>query len=250
MTAANGADILASKLPRRARVHDLHIRVVQPRHHFPGGDRHRRIDLELERNGRKPRCLAADRSPRGGPVLDPFMIDADIAAAEILHGVEPEIGIPATAATIDDDFALWVEARGPEYLFDAVDRNEILCVVVTQNLGRIANADGASNVSSGVDVCGSHVPNKGVSCDRVGNILGIDNGGRGHSNFCPKERKRNDQQTFHDQFSVSSGYAADVQTKSISTTGGQDRQMGQMGSGSSPPREHPSPKGAAQSRAD
>src|SRR6266481_793644 len=150
MTAANGADILANELLRRARVHDLHIRVVQPRHHLLGGDRYGRIDLELERNGRKPRSLAADRPPRGSPVLDPFMIDADIAAAEILDSVKPEIRVPAAPAAIDDDFAFRVEAGGPEHLFDAVGRDEILGVVVAQNLGRIANADRARNVSFGV----------------------------------------------------------------------------------------------------
>src|SRR5262245_11874366 len=159
MTAANGANILANKLLRCARVHDLHIRVVQSRHHFPGGDRYSRIDLELERDGRKPRSLTADHAPRGGPILDSFMVDADIAAAEILRGVEAEIGIPASAAAINDDFALRVEACGSEYLFDAVRRDEVLRVVVAQNFGRVTDADGACNVPFGVGFGGSHVPN-------------------------------------------------------------------------------------------
>src|SRR6266702_3347521 len=170
MAAANGADILANEFLRRARVHDLHIRVVQLRHHFPGGDRYRRIDLELERNGSNPRSLTADRSPRGGPVLDPFMIDADLAAAEILHRVKPEIRVPAAPAAIDDDFAFRVEARSPEYLFDTVRRDEILGVVVAQNLGGVTNADGARDVSFGVGIGGPHVPDKSVSRDRISNI--------------------------------------------------------------------------------
>src|SRR5262245_7243954 len=118
MTAANGADILASKFPRRACVHDLDIRVVQPRHHLPGRDRYRRIGLKLECNGWKPRDLAADRPPRGSPALDPLVIDADITAAEILHGVETEIGIPSAPAAVDNDFTFGIEARGREYFFD------------------------------------------------------------------------------------------------------------------------------------
>src|SRR5262245_310469 len=96
MTTANGADIFASKFLRCARVHDLHIRIIQSRHHFPGGDRDRRIDLELEGDRRKPRSFTADCPSRSGPVLDSFMIDADVASAEILHGVEAKIGIPAS----------------------------------------------------------------------------------------------------------------------------------------------------------
>src|SRR5262245_4767256 len=165
MTATNGANILANKFLRRTRVHDLDIRVIQPCHHLLGGDRYRGIGLELERNGRRARGLAADRPPRGGPVLDALMIDADIAAAEILHGVEAEIGIPGAPASVDDGLAVRVGARGPEYLFDAIGCDGILRVVVTQNPGRIANADGAGNVSSGVGVSGSHVPDKGVACD-------------------------------------------------------------------------------------
>src|SRR5262249_40601255 len=113
MTAANGADILASELLRRTRVHDLHIGVIQPLHHFPGGDRDGWIDRELERNGRPPRSLAADRPPGSGPVLDSLMVDADIAAAEIPHGVKPEIRVPAAPAAIDDDLALGVETSSP-----------------------------------------------------------------------------------------------------------------------------------------
>jgi hypothetical protein len=98
MTAANCADIFANELPRSAHVDNLHIRIVQPRHHLFGRDRYCRIDLQFERDGGKLRGVTADRPAGGRPVLDAFMVDTHIAAAEILQGVETEIGIPGAAA--------------------------------------------------------------------------------------------------------------------------------------------------------
>ena len=112
------------------------------------------IDLQFERDRGKLRGVTADRAAGGRPVLDAFMVDTHIAAAEILQGVETEIGIPGAAAAVDDDFASRVETRRAEYLLDAVRRDEILGIVVTQNFCRIADADGTRNVSLGIRVGG------------------------------------------------------------------------------------------------
>ena len=68
------------------------------------------------------------------------MVDADIAAAEILQGVETEIGIPRAAAAVDDDFAMRIQTRQAEDLLDAVRRDEILVIFVAQDFRRIADA--------------------------------------------------------------------------------------------------------------
>src|SRR5215470_3613935 len=175
MTAANRPDVLAGELPWSAGIHDLHVRIVQLRDHLLGRNGYARVDFQFERDRRKLPSVLADRPPGGGPILDAFMVDTDVAAAEILHGVKTEIGIPRATAAIDDDFSLWVETRRPEYLFDAVRRDEILGVLVTQNSRRIANADGPGNMSPGVGIGSSHVPHKGISCDSLGNVLAVHN---------------------------------------------------------------------------
>src|SRR5713101_5909620 len=205
MTAANCADIFANELLRSAHIHDLQIRVVQPRHHLFGRDRYCRIDFQFERDGRKLRGVTADRPAGGGPVLDAIMVDTDIAAAEILQGVKTEIGIPRAAAAVHDGFAIRVQTRRAEYLLDAVRRDEILGIFVAQNFRRIADADGARNVSFGICIGSSYVPNNGISRDSLGDIVAIDDGGgRGQGGLRPQERKRNEYQTFHDEPSVSS----------------------------------------------
>src|SRR5713101_3390358 len=205
MTAANCADIFANELLRSAHIHDLQIRVVQPRHHLFGRDRYCRIDFQFERDGRKLRGVTADRPAGGGPVLDAIMVDTDIAAAEILQGVKTEIGIPRAAAAVHDGFAIRVQTRRAEYLLDAVRRDEILGIFVAQNFRRIADADGARNVSFGICIGSSYVPNNGISRDSLGDIVAIDDGGgRGQGGLRPQERKRNEYQKFHDEPSVSS----------------------------------------------
>src|SRR5262245_56086326 len=204
MTAANCADVFADELPRSADIDDLHIRIVQPRHHLFGRDRRRGIDLQIERDRRKLRGVTADRPAGGGPVLDAVMIETDIAAAEILQSVKTEIGIPCAAAAVDDDFASRIETRRAEYLLDAIRRDEILGIVVAQNSRRIADADGARNVSLGIGIGGSYVPNNGISRDGLGDIVAIDNDrGRGHRGWYPQEQQWNEEQTFHDEPSVS-----------------------------------------------
>src|SRR5262245_21728664 len=204
MTAAYCADVFADELPRSAHIDDLHIRIVQPRHHLFGRDRRRGIDLQLECDRRKLRGVTADRPASGGPVLDAVMVDTDIAAAEILQGVKTEIGIPRAAAAVDDDFASRIETRRAEYLLDAVDRDEVLGIVVAQYSRRIADANGARNVSLGIGIGASYVPNNGISRDRLGHIAAIDNNrGRGHRGWYPQEQQRNEEQTFHDEPSVS-----------------------------------------------
>ena len=72
------------------------------------------------------------------------------------------------------------QTRRAEYLLDAVRRDEILGIVVTQNFCRIADADGTRNVSLGIHVGGSYVPNNGISRDSIGDIVAVDDdGGRG-----------------------------------------------------------------------
>jgi hypothetical protein len=182
----------------------LHIRIVQPRHHLLGRDRCCGIDFQFERDGRKLRGVTADRPAGGDPVLDTVMVDTDIAAAEILQSVKTEIGIPRAAAAVDDGFAVRVQTRRAEYLFDAVRRDEILGIFVAQNFCRIADADGARNVSFGIGIGSSYVPNHGISRDSLGDIVAIhDDGGRGHGGLCPQEQQRNEDQTFHDEPSVS-----------------------------------------------
>src|SRR4029077_1493536 len=105
---------------------------------------------------------------------------------------------------VDDDFASRVQTRRAEYLLDAVRRDEILGIVVAQNFCRIADADGTRNVSLGIRVGGSYVPNNGISRDSLGDIVPIDDDrGRGHGGLCPKEQQRNEDQTFHDEPSIS-----------------------------------------------
>src|SRR6266403_2367135 len=129
----------------------------------------------------------------------------DIAAAEILQGVKTEIGIPRAAAAVHDGFAIRVQTRRAEYLLDAVLRDEILGIFVAQNFRRIADADGARNVSFGICIGSSYVPNNGISRDSLGDIVAIDDGGgRGQGGLRPQERQRNEYQTFHDEPSVSS----------------------------------------------
>jgi hypothetical protein len=54
----------------------------------------------------------------------------------------------------------------------------------------------------GIRVGGSYVPNNGISRDRIGDVLAIDDdGGRGR--LCPQEQQRNEDQTFHDEASIS-----------------------------------------------
>ena len=105
------------------------------------------------------------------------MVDPDIAAAEIAHCVETEIGIPRATAAVDDGFALRVQTGGTEYLFDAIRRDEILGIVVAQNLCRIPDADGARNVAFRIGIGGSHVPDGDISRDGFGDIVAIDDGG-------------------------------------------------------------------------
>src|SRR5262249_38026103 len=83
-------------------------------------------------------------------------------------------------------------------------RDEILGIFITQNSRRVADADGARNMSFGIGIGSSYVPNNGISPDGLGDIVAIDDsGGRSHGGLRPQERKRNENQTFHDEASVS-----------------------------------------------
>jgi hypothetical protein len=200
MTTANCADIFANELPRSARIHDLHIRVVQPRNHLFGRDRYRRIDFQFERDGRKPRGVTTDRPAGGRPILDAFMVDTDIAAAKILQGVKTEIGIPRAAAPVDYDFAMRVQTCRAEYPLNALGCDEVLGVFVAQNFRRIADADGARNVSFSIGIGSSYVPNNSISPDSLGDLVGIDDGGGpGHGDLRPQEEQRNEYPMAHDE---------------------------------------------------
>src|SRR4029077_9296284 len=193
-------DIFADELLRSTRIHDLHIRVVQPRHHFFGRDRCGRIDFQLERDGRKLRNVKADRPARGRPILDAVMVDADIAAAEVLQGVKTEIGIPRAAAAVDDGFTMRIQTPGAEDLLDAVRRDEILGIFVAQDFRRIADVNGACDVSFGIGSRRSHVPNNRIARDSRGDIVPIDdNGRRRHGGLRPQDQKRNKYQALHDE---------------------------------------------------
>ena len=178
MTAADCADIFADKLLRRAHIQDLHIRIVQLSHHLLSGDRYCRIDFQLEHDRRKLRGVTADRPARSGPVLDAFMVDADIGPAEILQGVKTEIGMPRAAAAVDDDFTIRVQTGVAEYLLDALGRDEILGIFVAQNPRRVADADGARNMSFRVGIGSSYVPNEGIPRDSLSDILAINDDSR------------------------------------------------------------------------
>src|SRR5262249_42670445 len=130
MPAAYRTDIFAGEFLRRARVDDLHIQVVEPGHHLFGGNRCCRIDLQLERDGRKLRSIAADRAAGGGPALDAFVVDSDVLTAEILQRVKAEIRLPGAATAVDDGLAMGVQSGRAEYLLNAVCRDEILGIVV------------------------------------------------------------------------------------------------------------------------
>src|ERR1700730_18087861 len=121
------------------------------------------------------------------------MVDTDVAAAEILQSVKSEIGVPRAAAAVDDGFAIRVQTCRTEYLLDAVRRDEILGIFVAQNFRGIADADGARNVSLGIGIGSSYVPNNGTSRDSLADIVTIDyGGGRGHGGVRPQKRKRNE----------------------------------------------------------
>src|SRR5262249_42460274 len=153
----------------------------------------------FERDGCKVRCVTADRPARSGPVLDAFMVDAHIAAAEILQGVKTEIGMPRAAAAVDDNFAIRVQTDGAKYLLDALCRDEIFGIFVAKNSCGIANADGARNMSFRIGVGSSYVPNDGIPSDSLCNILAIDDDcGGGSGGLRPQKRKRNEYETFHD----------------------------------------------------
>src|SRR5262249_44171006 len=204
MAAADCADIFTGELLRRADIQDLHIRIVEPRHHLLGGDRYCRIDFQFERDWRKLRDVTTDRPACSGPVLDAFMVDADVAAAEILQGVKTEIGMPRAAAAVDDDFAIRIQAGGAKYLLDAFRRDEILGIFIAQNSCRVADADGARNMSFGIGIGSSYVPNNRIPRDSLGDILAINDGSRrGCGGLRPQERKRNEYETFHNTPSVS-----------------------------------------------
>ena len=127
------------------------------------------------------RGVTADRPARSGPVLDAFMVDADIAEAEILQGVKTEIGMPCATAAVDDDFATRVQTNAPEYLLDWLRSDEIFGIFVAKNSRRVADADGARNMSFRIGVASSYVPNDGISRDSRGDILAIDDDSRGSS---------------------------------------------------------------------
>ena len=128
------------------------------------------------------------------------MVDADIAAAEILQGVKTEIGIPRAAAAIDDGFAMRIQTRRAEDLLDAVRRDEILGIFVAQDFRRIADADSACNVSFGVGSRRSYVPNNRIARNSRGDIVAIDDGGRRrHGGLRPQDQKRNEYEAFHDE---------------------------------------------------
>src|SRR5271166_3131537 len=115
----------------------------------------------------------AHPSAGGNPVLDAVMIDTDITAAEILQGVKSQIRVPRTATAVDDRFSPWVETRRPEYPLNAIGRNEIFGIFVTQNLCRITVVDGTRNVSFGIGISRSYVPNNCISRYSLGDIGAI-----------------------------------------------------------------------------
>src|SRR5262249_38097881 len=128
------------------------------------------------------------------------MVDADIAAAEILQGVKTEIGIPRAAAAVDNDFAMRIQTRRAEELLDAVRRDEIFGIFVAQDFRRIADADGACNMSFGVGRRRSYVPNNRIARNGLGDIVAIDDGGRRrHGGLRPRDQKQNEYQAFHDE---------------------------------------------------
>src|SRR5262245_31065281 len=112
--------------------------------------------------------------------------------------------MPRAAAAVDNDFAIRVQTGATEYLLDALGRDEILGIFVAQNSRRVANADGARNMSFRIGIGSSYVPNDGIPRDRLGDILAIDDDSRrGCGGLRPQQRKRNEYETFHDKPSVS-----------------------------------------------
>src|SRR4029078_10466567 len=93
-----------------------------------------------------------------------------------------------------------IQTRRAEDLLDAVRRDEILGIFVAQNFRRIADVDGARNVSLGIGRPSPHVPSTRIARDRRGDIVAIDdNGGRRHGGLRPQDQKRNEYQAFHDE---------------------------------------------------
>jgi hypothetical protein len=67
-----------------------------------------------------------------------------------------------------------IQTRRAEDLLDAVRRDEILGIFVAQDFRRIADADGACNVSFGIGSRGSYVPNNRIARNSRGDIVAID----------------------------------------------------------------------------
>src|ERR1700732_5463077 len=97
-----------------------------------------------------------------------------------------------------------IPTRRAEDLLDAVRRDEILGIFVAQNFRGIADADGARNVSFGICIGSSYVPNNGISRDSLGDIVAIDDGGGGGQGGLRRQgRKRDEDQTFYEKPPVS-----------------------------------------------
>ena len=93
-----------------------------------------------------------------------------------------------------------IQTRRAEDLLDAVRRDEILGIFVAQDFRRIADADGACNVSFGIGSGGSYVPNNRITRNSRGDIVAVDDSGRRrHGGLRPQDQKRNEYQAPHDE---------------------------------------------------
>jgi hypothetical protein len=73
--------------------------------------------------------------------------------------------MPCAAAAIDDDFAIGVQTDAAEYLLDGLRSDKIFGIFVAKNSRRVADADGARNMSFRIGVGSSYVPNDGIPRD-------------------------------------------------------------------------------------
>src|SRR5712672_2936052 len=177
VAAANGADLLAAIFLRRARVDDLHLRILEPSHHLAGVDEQLGAGSELERQGWKPRRLGADRVARGFPVIDAAVVDLGVGITEVLERHEAEVDIGICFGAVDDDFPGRIDPRRAQDPFDLFVRDVVLGVLLAQHRSDVVHVHRARNVSLLVRRGAARVPDDRLPLDRLDDIARVDDGG-------------------------------------------------------------------------
>ena len=104
MSAANRADILATKFGRRARVDNLHFRVFQFAHDFGGTDHQLRAQLDFQRDRRGFGRFGRNWLARRFPIVDAAVINLRIGGTEVIQRCQAEIDERVSLQSVHDDF--------------------------------------------------------------------------------------------------------------------------------------------------